>query len=87
MLLVLELWVFHYESYHVLPFCPYHNYFWKELVELFYHDDTVDGGCVWQVVVYNTRNRVVHEIVNYDLVFFTRTIFTRITIFWPMGDT
>ena len=55
----------------MLPLCPYHNRFWKKLVEFFYHIDTVDGGCLCQVVDDNTRNCFVHEITNYDLVFFT----------------
>ena len=70
MFCVFQVWVYHYESCHVLPIFTYHNHFWKKIVELFYHDNTVDGGSVWQIVVDNTRNFVVHEIANYDLVFF-----------------
>ena len=81
-----QVWVFHYESCHVLPLCPYHNHFWKNFVELFYHDDTVDGGCVWQVAVDNNRNHVVHDIDNYYMVFFSLKRFFGVTIFWPMGD-
>ena len=65
------------------PFFPIENF-----VEFFHHYNTVDGGCVWKVVFDNTRNRVVHEIVNYDLLFFSLQLFVLgITIFCPMGDT
>ena len=57
-----------------LSLCPYHNIFCKKLVELFYHYDTVDSGSVLQVVADYTRNRVVLEITNYDLLFFTEMI-------------
>ena len=81
-----QVWVSHYEPCHVLPLCPYHNQFWRNLVELFYHDNNVDGGGVWKFVVFNTRNCFVHNISNYDLEFFHWNVFLGITIFWPMGD-
>ena len=66
--------VFHHESCHVFPLFPYHNHFWNNLVEFFYHEDTVDSSFVWHVVFDNTRNCDVHKVANYYLVFFTKII-------------
>ena len=54
----------------MLPLCPYDNRFFKKLVELFYHDDTVESGSVPQVVIDNTSDRVVYKFDYYDMVFF-----------------
>ena len=60
-----------YTMNHVMcyPFVPI-IFIFLTLVEFLYNDDTLDGGCVWQVVVDNRRNCVIHEISDYDLVFF-----------------
>ena len=60
----------------ILPCFPlsiYLNNLWKELVVLLYHDDTVEVGCKYQVVVDNTMNNAVYVIANYDLVLFHRS--------------
>ena len=52
------------------PTFPYHNHLWIEILVFLYHDDNVDVGCKYQVVVDNTMNHVVHATANYDLVLF-----------------
>ena len=69
------------------PFVPIIFIFVNKLVELFYHGDTVHNGSVPQVVVDNTRNRVVYDISDYDLVFFHWNDFFGIPICCPMSDT
>ena len=69
------------------PFVPIIIYIFKKLVKLFYHEYTVDGGSVPHVVVDNMKNRVVYDIDDCDLVFFTGTIVFRITTFSPVSDT
>ena len=72
----------------MIPLCTYHTRLGNNLVEFFYHDDTVDGTSVLQVVVDNTSKCVVYEFADYDMVFFHwKKIVFGITIFWPMGDT
>ena len=87
MLLVFQVWVFHYESCNVLALFTYHNRFCKKLVELFYNDDTVDGGSVPHVVVDNTRNCVVNNFADYDMVFFTELICIWNYYILEIGDT
>ena len=55
----------------MLPFVPLiiYIYFLKKLVELFYHYDTVGSGSLPQVEVDNTRNHVVNDFSDSDLIF------------------
>ena len=53
----------------MLTLCTYNNLFFKKLVELFYSYDTDESGSV-QVVVDNTRNRIVYNFYDHDLVYF-----------------
>ena len=66
---------------HIFTFSFYHNHFWNKLAGFLYTDDTVDVGCIYQVLVYNMMNQyqvvadnkinyVVQSITNYELVFF-----------------
>ena len=87
MLIIFQVWVFHYEWYHELPVCPYNICFSKKIVELFYDYDTVDGRSVPQVVVDNKRNRVVYNFSDYNLVFLLERFVFGINILWSMGGT
>ena len=46
----------------------------KKQYQLFHHSDTDDSGSVPQVVVHNTRNRVVYDFTDHDLIFFPEII-------------
>ena len=74
MLLVFQVWVFHYESYHVISRCPYHIFFVNKPVELLYHYNTVDGGYVPQFLVDNTSNCVVYNFSDRDMLFFLEMV-------------
>ena len=55
-------------------FFAYHNRFCKNLVEFFYHCHTGGVGPVPQGVVDNTRNCVIYDFTNHDLVLLPETI-------------
>ena len=88
MLLVFQEWVFHYESYHVLYLCPYHNiYILRSLLN--YSIMTI----ILTVVLYRRLWLIIQGIVlstSFPIMiwYFSLRLFVfRITIFWPMGDT
>ena len=69
------------------PFVPIIIVFVKNIVELFYHYNTDDGGSIPQVVVDNTRNCAVYNFADHDLLFFLKQLVFEITLFLPMAET
>ena len=53
--------VFHYQYQHIYPLFIYHIQFCKELVGVFYDDDTINIGYNLHVEVDNTINFVVRN--------------------------